>query len=194
MATNPNAAKTEYEAAVKAMNKFCDDQTDLEAYILDDSYPIRVQFIPNSQIRLFSEDNVDENGEVNDLTVTVGLSSAVRSTLKFKMDSKLLKKLIKLAETVGHLYYQAFREQEGARTTAKRPDYEGDGYADGHLVYDTAYCPECRHSFEEGVNDWGSAFCPDCGQKLDWTQEPEPDEFEAALEKLREIAGNKEGE
>lgn len=176
MAKNPNAAKTEYDAAVKDLKKFCEDQTDLEAYILDDEYPIRVQFLPSSQMTLFGNENVDENGEVNDLTVTVGLSSAVRSTPKFKMDSKLLKKLIKLAENVGRLYYQAFREQEGIRAAARRPDYEGDGYADGHLVYDTAYCPECRHSFEEGINDWGSAFCPDCGQKLDWTMETEDDE------------------
>ena len=114
MATNKNAAKTEYDAAVKALNKFCKDQTDLEAYILDNEYPIRVQFLPTSQISLFSEDNVDENGEVNDLTVTVGLSTCVKSTLKFKMDSKLLKKLIKLAENVGNLYYQAYREQHCA--------------------------------------------------------------------------------
>lgn len=173
MATNTNAAKTEYDAAVEALKKFCDDQTELEAYILDDEYPIRVQFLPKSQLTMFGNNNVDESGELNDLTVTVGLSSSVKSTLKFKMDSKLLKKLIKLAEIVGNLYYQAYREQEGVRTTARRPDYEGDGYADGHLVYDTAYCPECRHSFEEGINDWGSAFCPDCGQKLDWTMETE---------------------
>ena len=42
MAKNPNAAKTEYDAAVKDLKKFCEDQTDLEAYILDDEYPIRV--------------------------------------------------------------------------------------------------------------------------------------------------------
>lgn len=174
---NPNAAKTEYDAAVKALNKFCEDQTDLEVHILDDEYPIRVQFLPNSQLTMFSDTNVDENGEVNDLTVTVGLSSGVRSTLKFKMDSKLLKKLIKLAENVGNLYYQAYREQQGARNTAKRPDYEGDGYDEnGELIYDMAYCPTCRHSFEEGVNDWGSSFCPDCGQALNWATEPEPGE------------------
>lgn len=60
-------------------------------------------------------------------------------------------------------------EQALLKQTKKRPDYEGDGYADGYLVYDTAYCPECRHPFEEGVNDWGSNFCPDCGQALDWS-------------------------
>lgn len=168
-----NAAQTEYEAAVKDLQKFCEDHTDLTAIIMDGDYPIRVQFIPNTQLMLFGNENIDENGEVNDLTVTVGLSTAVKSTPKFKMDAKLLKKLIKLAETVGSLYYHAFREQGGVRNTARRPDYEADGYADGHLVYDTAYCPECRHSFEESVNDWGSAFCPDCGQKLDWTMETE---------------------
>ena len=176
MAIKPNAAKTEYDAAVKALNKFCDDHTELEVYILDDAYPIRVQFLPKSQLTMFCDENVDENGEVNDLTVTVGLSTCVKSTLKFKMDSKILKKLIKLTEKVGSLYYQAYREQQGARNTPRKPDYEGDGYADGHLVYDTAYCPECRHSFEYNVNDWGSAFCPDCGQELDWTPQPEPRE------------------
>ena len=123
MATNQNAAKTEYEAAIQALEKFCEEQTELTAVIMDDAYPIRVQFLPEYQLSMFGNENVDENGEVNDLTVTVGLSSAVRSTLKFKMDSKLLKKLIKLAENVGRLYYQAFREQEGIRAAARRPDY-----------------------------------------------------------------------
>ncbi|WP_302626792.1 hypothetical protein [uncultured Eubacterium sp.] len=27
---------------------------------------------------------------------------------------------------------------------AKRPDYEGDGYADGEMVYDTWICPCCE--------------------------------------------------
>ena len=167
------AAQSEYEAAVEKLRKFCEDHTDLTPIIIDAEYPIRVQFIPDSQLSLFGNENIDENGEVNDLTVAVGLSTAVRSTLKFKMDSKLLKKMIKLAESVGILYYHAFRASIGDRDTPKRPDYEGDGYDEnGELVYDMAYCPECRHSFEEGVNDWGSAFCPDCGQKLDWTPYP----------------------
>lgn len=51
----------------------------------------------------------------------------------------------------------------------KNPDYEGDGYADGELIYDIAHCPECSHEFEYEINDWGSAYCPDCGQALDWS-------------------------
>lgn len=107
------AANKYYEAAVEELNKHCDKATDLTAVILDEAYPFRVQFIPKAQQTFFGYDNVDENGEVNDLTVTVGLTTTVKSTLKFKMDSKQLKKLIKLAETVGNLYYQAFREEAG---------------------------------------------------------------------------------
>ncbi|MGN0535719.1 MAG: hypothetical protein ACI4IR_06950 [Eubacterium sp.] len=53
----------------------------------------------------------------------------------------------------------------------KKPDYEGDGYDEnGGLIYDTAYCPECHHEFEYGVNDWGVEHCP-CGQAFDWSGE-----------------------
>lgn len=161
-----NVAKTEYDKAVNALKKFCEDHTDLDALILDDEYPIRVQFNPSTQLSLFNEGNIDENGEVNALVVTVGLTSAVRSTLKFKMDSKLLKKLIKLAEQVGHLYYQAYREQQGARTTPVRPEYEGE----------FAYCPVCRHEYNEVLFDWGYKYCEGCGQALDWSTEEEGDE------------------
>ena len=54
---------------------------------------------------------------------------------------------------------------------AKKPDFEGDGYADGELVYDYAKCPICGHDFEYGINDWGCNYCSDCGQKLDWSDE-----------------------
>lgn len=51
----------------------------------------------------------------------------------------------------------------------KKLDYEGDGYDEnGGLIYDTAYCPECHHEFEYGINDWGVEHCP-CGQALDWS-------------------------
>lgn len=51
----------------------------------------------------------------------------------------------------------------------KAPDYEGDGYDDdGNLIYDTAYCPYCRHAFE--VDYETPNFCPECGQALDWSE------------------------
>ena len=58
----------------------------------------------------FEDEN--ENGDVKDgaMTVTVGLSTSVLSTLKFRTSAKLLKKVIKLSEKAGNVYYQAFRE------------------------------------------------------------------------------------
>ena len=40
---------------------------------------------------------------------------------------------------------------------------EGDGYADGSMVYDSFYCPSCDHYMEwDEVED----YCPNCGQKI----------------------------
>ena len=55
------------------------------------------------------------------------------------------------------------------KQTARRPDYEGDGYADGHLVYDTWICHCCGKHYEVDYDNYN--YCPDCGQKLDWSDE-----------------------
>ncbi len=49
--------------------------------------------------------------------------------------------------------------------------YSGDGYADGHMVYDMAECPNCGYEYEDGDKDWGENFCPHCGQPLKWESE-----------------------
>ena len=50
---------------------------------------------------------------------------------------------------------------------AKKPTYEGDGYSDGQLVYDTWVCPCCGCSYELDYDDCD--YCPNCGQNLDWS-------------------------
>jgi DNA-directed RNA polymerase subunit RPC12/RpoP len=50
----------------------------------------------------------------------------------------------------------------------KTLSYEGDGYADGYMVYDTAICPECGRYFEVYYEEHYN-YCPTCGQKLDWS-------------------------
>lgn len=51
---------------------------------------------------------------------------------------------------------------------AKKPNLEGDGYADGHMVYDTWNCPCCGISYEVDYDDY--KYCPDCGQHIDWSE------------------------
>lgn len=117
-----NEAQNCYEEAVARLKNYCDEETELTAEIIEAEYPFRVKFVPDYQLTMFDSctgepANVDtETGEIKDpgeLTITVGLTTTVKSTLTFKMDSKMLKKLIKLAETVGTLYYHAFRERAG---------------------------------------------------------------------------------
>ena len=53
------------------------------------------------------------------------------------------------------------------RTVVKAEWYgEGDGYADGELVYDMWSCPICGKRFEEWEEkpDWN--FCPNCGADM----------------------------
>lgn len=186
-------AQTTYEAAVESLQKFCEKETELIPTILDDGYPIHVQFIPKPQLSVFGNENIDENGEVNDLTVTVGLTTSVKSTLKFKMDSKLLKKLIKLAEMVGSLYYHAFREEQCERIRPTRPVMKAmDGF-DADVASELC-CPGCGHPV---VNQWAKGtnpkFCQGCGQALDWTQKASED-FDASLERLRNLCNGKGAE
>lgn len=55
---------------------------------------------------------------------------------------------------------------------AKTPDYEGDGYYDGDLVYDTWICPNCGEYYEVGHDN--QDYCPKCGQHIkheEWESE-----------------------
>ena len=42
---------------------------------------------------------------------------------------------------------------------------EGDGYADGEIVYDEMYCPSCGAYFERDYVPRSYKYCPYCGQK-----------------------------
>ena len=48
------------------------------------------------------------------------------------------------------------------------PNYEGDGYINGELIYDTWICPCCGRYYELDCND-DYIYCPQCGQRIDWT-------------------------
>ena len=54
---------------------------------------------------------------------------------------------------------------------SKKPDYEGDGYADGYMVYDTWICPNCGKKYEVDYQEYNR--CPECGQLIDWSRKNE---------------------
>lgn len=59
-------------------------------------------------------------------------------------------------------------KEAAEKQRAKKPNLEGDGYADGHMVYDTWICPCCGISYEIDYDDY--KYCPDCGQHIDWSE------------------------
>ena len=104
-------ARSAYAKALENLREFCEDNTDFNVAVLAGKYPVRFTFEPIRQMGMFDEENIDENGEIGGLTITVGLSTTVKSTMKFHVPAALLKKLIKLCEKAGNLYYHSFREE-----------------------------------------------------------------------------------
>lgn len=51
----------------------------------------------------------------------------------------------------------------------KKPNLEGDGYADGTMVYDIWRCPNCDRAYEVDSDDYD--YCPNCGQRIDFGKE-----------------------
>lgn len=82
-------AKIEFECAQNDLMKFCAGTTDYICEVNTDTYPLTAVFVPNPQRSIF---DVDENGEIGELVISVGLDTSVKTTLKFEMDAALLKK------------------------------------------------------------------------------------------------------
>ncbi len=90
-------------------------------------------------------------------------------------ETKKLSDLTKKCGTIGKVFdecaeYAAIGTVKECRAavekqTAKKPDYEGDGYADGQLVYDTWICPSCGKHYEVDYDSYD--YCPRCGQHID---------------------------
>lgn len=79
-----------------------------------------------------------------------------------------MKKILKLAEKLKEYEdlgtVEEIQEMK-EKTLPKIPDVEGDGYADGHLVYDTWICPCCGEHYEIDYDEY--EYCPKCGQHID---------------------------
>lgn len=128
--------KVMYEDAVADLKKFCNEATGFEITILSDDYPLQIHFIPTpTQTSFFDTELVDENGEVGCLSVILGVSTVVRSSLNFRLDGATLKKLISKAEKVGTAYLHYFRSAAG-------------NLADGPICYSVASAPAAEEREE----------------------------------------------
>lgn len=108
------SVKIMYEEALADLKKFCDETTDFEVMILSDEYPLQIHFIPRpTQTSVFDAKLIDENGEIGFISVSLGVSTVVRSTLNFRIDGATLRKLIKKSENVGFAYLHYFRSEAG---------------------------------------------------------------------------------
>ena len=109
---NNNLAQMAYSTAVEKLLKYCEEETDFaDVNLQEEEYPFRVQFVYYAQPNLFRV--ADENGEIHDLVIEVGLSTTIESHLDYEIDAKVFKKLIKLTEHAAFHYYHAFREKAG---------------------------------------------------------------------------------
>lgn len=116
-----------------------------------------------------------ETGEnIKDETIRVGekniaiLKTAITALEEIQqyraMQSDIIKNNAELME------YRAIGTVEECREAvekqrAKKPNLEGDGYADGQMVYDTWICPCCEKSYEIEYED--HKHCPNCGQAIE---------------------------
>ena len=79
-----------------------------------------------------------------------------------------MKKILRLAEKLKEyedLGTVEELQQAMEKQIPKKPDVEGDGYSDGHLVYDTWICPCCGEHYEIDYDEY--EYCPKCGQHID---------------------------
>ena len=61
---------------------------------------------------------------------------------------------------------RSVQKEDFEKQIAKKPSFEGDGYWNGQIVYDTWICPCCDKRYEVDYEEY--EHCPSCGQKIDW--------------------------
>lgn len=119
-----------------------------------------------------------ENEAIKELKIQIETAESMISynaDFEPKHDNSILESKIKIAEmAISALYeikqYRAIGTVEECREArekqkVKMVSYEGDGYSDGEMVYDTGICPNCSKSYEVGYDEY--EYCPNCGQHID---------------------------
>lgn len=99
---------------------------------------------------------------IPDEKIEGGVRRTVIDARKVKEHAMTIYWALKKYEDTGLTPEQIMELKE--RDSAKMPMYEGDGYADGKMVYDIWICPNCGTKYEVDYDDYD--FCPNCGQRI----------------------------
>lgn len=113
-----------------------------------------------------------ENEAIKELETSIDLAKMCTQNYERKNEIQGYEMAIKALEEVQQ--YRQIGTVEECREavekqTAKKPDYEGDGFSDGQLVYDTWICPCCGKHYEVDCDRY--YYCQNCGQHIDWSDE-----------------------
>lgn len=113
-----------------------------------------------------------ENEAIKELETSIDLAKMCIQNYERKNEIQGYEMAIKALEEVQQ--YRQIGTVEECREavekqTAKKPDYEGDGFSDGQLVYDTWICPCCGKHYEVDCDRY--YYCQNCGQHIDWSDE-----------------------
>lgn len=113
-----------------------------------------------------------ENEAIKELETSIDLAKMCTQNYERKNEIQGYEMAINALEEV-QKYRQIGSVEECSeaveKQTAKRPDYEGDGFSDGQLVYDTWICPCCGKHYEVDCDRY--YYCQNCGQHIDWSDE-----------------------
>lgn len=104
-------AINDYQGAVSELKDFCKKETNFACQISVKSYPIEIKLTPAPQQQMSMIDEMQYAVSQGDASViiSVGDKTIVTSNLKFRLDSPLLKKILKKSEQVASTYFHAFR-------------------------------------------------------------------------------------
>ena len=101
--------------------------------------------------------SIEKNGDCPTCSICWDCDIKVKDCKYF---NGAIKKLAKY-EAIGTVEeFKALKE----KNEPKQADLFGDGYADGHLVYDTYECPNCGEQYELEYEEY--KHCPECGQAI----------------------------
>lgn len=94
-----------YENAVARLEAFCKELKNVKVEVNTDRYPIRITVTCIPQQVMF---DAEETIEFDTITVTVGMTTNVKSSGKLKLPAKDLNKITKLSEKAGIAFLHAF--------------------------------------------------------------------------------------